>query len=114
VKQLVCGIAFVLLLAFSVFALAANFAKTRFKIDLATKNQNTVSVLPVSIKYRGGDVSSDGGGTYSSSVDNSVNLYAVIAGASALIVFGSLSGYVLMRWNKKQKLRSILKSLRKQ
>jgi hypothetical protein len=77
-------------------------------------NKTTSAILPVSFKYRGGDLSTDSGALGPSSPDNPLDLYSLAAAASAVAILGTLSAYLLVRWNAKQKLRTVLKSLREQ
>ena len=77
-------------------------------------NKTTSAILPVTFKYRGGDVSADGGTLGPSSPDNPLDLYSLAAAVSVVAILGTLSTYLLVRLNTKQKLRTVLKSLREQ
>ena len=105
-----------LLLVLSVLALCENTA--RIMPDTGSSNSNgqtASSTLPITFKYRGGDIGVDGGGSYASSPpENPLDMYAIVAAASVVIILGTLSAYLLVRWNKRQKLRAILKSFRNQ
>jgi hypothetical protein len=72
------------------------------------------AILPVTYRYRGGQLSDDGGALGPSSPDNPFDFYSLVAAASAFAILGTLSAYLLVRWNAKQKLRTVLKSLREQ
>jgi hypothetical protein len=77
-------------------------------------NKTTPAILPVTIKYRGGQLSDDGGALGPSSSDNPLDYYSLAAAASAAAILVTLSAYLLVRLNAKQKLRTVLKSLREQ
>ena len=74
----------------------------------------TSAILPVSFKYRGGQLSDDGGALGPSSPDNPLDLYSLAAAVGVVAILGTLSTYLLVRLNTKQKLRTVLKSLREQ
>ena len=91
-----------LLLCISILAIGIIFAGRQSDIAVATeKSKSGPSILPVTIKYRGGDVSSDGG-SYPRSVTDPIDLYYVGGATTVLIAFGAVSGYLIFQRHRRK------------
>jgi hypothetical protein len=98
-----------------VVVVEASFLGAPTNTTIPTKgNKTTPAILPVTFKYRGGQLSDDGGTLGPSSPNNPLDSYSLAAAASGAAILVTLSAYLLVRLNAKRKLRTVLKSLREQ